>query len=268
VVAIKFALFEHTSLELLGTPSTHAYREGFLPHSLTVAAYIFHVGAGMIALASGTAALIARKGGYLHRRAGRVFVIAMLVMAIFASYLAVAVPDQLANLFIAIFVLYLLATGWMTVHRKACTAGLFEKIALFIGLCLCAPFAILSFQLAAGLTPLFKSAVPFKGPVLIAIYTFTAVLAIAVIGDARVVFLGGISGAPRIARHLWRMCVGLTLATGSAFTNGFARLLPGPYHVPPIFFYPQFLPLAMLIFWIIRVRFTGWLKQEKVAQSW
>lgn len=52
---------------------------------------------------------------------------------------------------------------------------------------------------------MFKSAVPLKGPVLIAIYGFTLVLAIAALSDAKVVFLGGISGAPRIARHLWRM---------------------------------------------------------------
>jgi hypothetical protein len=55
---------------------------------------------------------------------------------------------------------------------------------------------------------------------------------------------------------LWRSCVGLTLAAGSAFTNGFARLLPGHYHVPLAFFLPQFVPLVLLIFWMIRVRFT------------
>jgi hypothetical protein len=54
------------------------------------------------------------------------------------------------------------------------------------------------------------------------------------------------------------MCLALTLATGSAFTNGFARLLPGPYHVPPAFFYPQFVPLILLCFWMIRVRLTGY----------
>jgi hypothetical protein len=54
------------------------------------------------------------------------------------------------------------------------------------------------------------------------------------------------------------MCLALTLATGSAFTNGFARLLPGAYHVPPVFFLPQFVPLGLLVFWMIRVRFTGW----------
>jgi len=225
---------------------------------MTILAYVLHIGAGTIGLASGLVAAVARKGGYLHRKAGTVFVVSMLVMATFAAYLAVAVPDQIVNLFIGTFASYLVATGWMTVRRREGTIGLFERIALFVAFCLCAPFAILAFQLATGLSPLFKSAVPFEGPVLIAIYGFTSVLAIAAIGDAKVVLAGGISGAPRIARHLWRMCLGLTLATGSAFTNGLARLLPGPYHVPPIFFFPQFLPLGLLIFWMIRVRFTHW----------
>ncbi len=70
-------------------------------HALTLLPYVLHVGAGMIALVAGTVAVIARKGGYLHRRAGTVFVASMVVMAIFAAYLAVVVPDQLVNLFIA-----------------------------------------------------------------------------------------------------------------------------------------------------------------------
>lgn len=60
---------------------------------------------------------------------------------------------------------------------------------------------------------------------------------------------------------------GLTLAMGSAFTKGFARLLPGRYHVPLAFFLPQFVPLALLIFWMIRVRFTEWYKGDAVASS-
>jgi hypothetical protein len=66
------------------------------------------------------------------------------------------------------------------------------------------------------------------GAVLVAIYSFTSVLILALVGDARVVLSGALSGVARISRHLWRMCLGLTLAAGSGFTNGFARLLPGP----------------------------------------
>jgi len=229
-----------------------------LLHGMTVLAFVIHISGGAIGLVSGTIAVFARKGGYVHRKAGTVFVASMLVMAMFAVYLGFAVPDQITNVFIGTFALYLVATAWMTVRRREGASGFFEKFALFVALCLCAPFAILTFQLAAGLPPLFTSAVPFKGPVLIAIYTFTTVLALAVIGDARVVLAGGLSGAPRISRHLWRMCLGLTLAAGSGFTNGFARLLPGPYHVPTSFFLPQFLPLGLLIFWMIRVRSAGW----------
>jgi uncharacterized membrane protein len=234
-------------------------------HELTTLAFVLHIGAGTLALVSGTVAAFARKGGRLHRAAGNVFFASMLVMATFAIWLAIVMPDQIVNVFIATFTLYLVATAWLTVRRKEGTVGLSEKIAVAVALILCAPFAILSFQLATGMTPLFKSAVPFKGPVLIAIYGFTSVLAIAAISDARVVLAGGIAGAPRIARHLWRMCLGLTLAAGSAFTNGLARFLPGPYHVPLAFFLPQFVPLALLIFWMIRVRFTDWYKRDAVV---
>jgi uncharacterized membrane protein len=234
-------------------------------HQVTTLAFVLHTGAGTLGLVAGTVAVFARKGRRLHRAAGTVFFASMLVMATFAAYLAVAMPGQIVNLFIGVFAFYLVATGWMTVRRKEGPVGLPEKIALFVALGLCAPFAILAFQLATGLPPFFKSAVPLKGPVLIALYSFTSVIAIAAIADAKVVLAGGISGAPRIARHLWRMCLGLTLAAGSAFTNGLPRLLPGSHDVPPAFFLPQFLPLGLLIFWMIRVRFTGWFKRDAVA---
>jgi uncharacterized membrane protein len=227
-------------------------------HALTLLAFALHIGGGSVGLVSGTVAVIARKGGRVHRKAGRVFVLSMVVMAVFGCYLGFVMPDQRVNVFISIFALYLILTAWLAVKRGDGAVGRPEKIALLVGVGLCAPFVILSFQLALGLTPLFKSAVPFKGPVLIALYGFTSVLVIAALGDAKVVLAGGISGVSRISRHLWRMCLGLTLAAGSGFTNGFARLLPGPYHVPLAFFLPQFIPVALLIFWMIRVRSAGW----------
>ena len=179
-------------------------------------------------------------------------------MGIFAVFLGVAIPDQLVNVFIGTLAIYLVTTAWTTVRRNAGTSAGSDKIALLVSLCLLAPFAILAFQLATGMAPLFKSAVPFKGPVLIAVYVFTSVLALAVIGDVRVVLAGGLSASPRIARHLWRMCLGLTLAVGSFFTNALPRLLPGPVHVTTIYFVPQLLALAFLMFWLIRVRLAGW----------
>lgn len=233
-------------------------------HVLTAFAYALHIGGGAIGLVSGTVAAFARKGGRLHRTAGTIFVISMVVMALFAFYLAVVTPDQV-NLFISVFVFYLVATAWLTVWRSEGTSGLLEKIAMIVAILLLAPFAILVIQLAIGAPPMFTSTVAFKGPVLIALYGFTTILAIAAVSDVRLVMAGGISGAPRIARHLWRMCVGLTMAAGSAFTNGLPRLLSGPFHVPTEFFLPQFVPLGLLVFWLIRVRLTGWYKRNSIT---
>lgn len=226
-------------------------------------ALTLHIVAGFVALLAGTVALLARKGNRLHRGAGQVFLFSMVVMALFAIYLAIAIPGQLINTFIGIFVLYFVGTGWLTAHRRPdAKSGYGERISLMVSLLLCLPFVVLCLQLAAGVPLIIKSSVPIKGPVAIALYGFTAVLVCAAVGDARVVFRGGISGPPRVARHLWRMCLGLTMATGSAFTNGFARLLPGPYHVPLAFFLPQFIPLVFLLYWIARVRLTGWRAQR------
>jgi hypothetical protein len=230
-------------------------------------AFVLHVGAGTLALFAGLIAVFARKGDTIHRRAGSVFVGAMVIMALFAIYLAVVMPGQIVNVVIGTFALYLVVTAWLTVQRKEGTTGTPEKLALVVILILAVPFTILSAQLATGITPMVKSAVPIKGPVLIALYGFTVVTLIAVVADLRLAFAGGIAGAPRIARHLWRMCLGLTLAAGSAFTNGLPRLLPGPMRVTFWNFVPQLLVLALLVFWVIRVRFTGWYASHPVPDK-
>jgi hypothetical protein len=185
----------------------------------------------------------------------------MLIMAASADYLAVVRPGQLPNLLIGTFTLYLLTTAWLTVRRPEGQTGLPERIAFGVILLLLAPFPVLSLQLAFGFTPYLKSAVPLQGPVLAAIFIFTIVTATATTFDAKVLLAGGISGRARLLRHLWRMCLALTLAAGSALTNGFPRLLPPSVHVPLwLLFVPQLLVLGALAFWVIRVRFTAWYK--------
>jgi len=228
-------------------------------HAATSLAYVVHVGGGTTGLASGTVAAFARKGESLHRAAGTVFFVSMLVMAIFAAWLAVAVPGQMSNLLGAILSFYLVATGWLTVRQKQRTVGRAEKFALAAGLCICAGLGGLSVAEAVGAVP------GVKGQLLAATYMVTAIAAVGAMGDARLVLQGGIAGAARVARHLWRMLTALFLAFGSGFGNGLARLLPGPFHVPPLFLLPMLLPLGLLIFWMIRVTLTGWTKQARLA---
>lgn len=228
--------------------------------------FVLHILSGAIALVSGVLALCVRKGGRLHRVSGDVFVVSMLVMAIFAGVLGAIRPGQTINIFIAGFTLYLVVTAWLTTRRKAKVAGAPEIIALLVALLLCAPFALIDFQIVTGVT-VFKSAFKIQGPILVALCVFSAIMATAAIGDLRVVLGRGVSGVARVSRHLWRMCFALALTFGSAFTNGFARLLPGPYHVPRVFFLPQLLMLLVLLYWIVRVRFPGWAgRPVKAAQ--
>jgi len=227
--------------------------------SATSLAYVVHVGCGTIGLVSGTVAAFAQKGERLHRAAGTLFFVSMLVMATFAAWLAIAIPGQMSNLQGAILTFYLVATAWLTVRRKQRTVGLAEKIGLAAILCLCVSLGGLRIAAAAGIVP------QIGAPLLIATYMVTAIAAVAAIGDARLVIQGGIVGTARVARHLWRMLTALFLAFGSGFGNGLARLLPGPFHVPPLFLTPMLLPLGLLIFWMIRVRLTGWYRQNTNA---
>jgi hypothetical protein len=228
-------------------------------HGATSLAYVVHVGCGAVGLVSGTTAAFAPKGERLHRAAGTVFFVSMLVMATFAAWLAIAVPGQMSNLLGAILTFYLVSTGWLTVRQKQHTVGRAEKFALAATLCICVALGSLSIAAAAGAVP------HVKGSLLFATYMVTAIAAVAAIGDARLVLQGGIAGTARLARHLWRMLTALFLAFGSGFGNGLARLLPGPFHIPPLFLAPMLLPLGLLIFWMIRVRLTGWYKKESSA---
>lgn len=238
---------------------------GFV-HMLISLVFVFHIAGGTVGLVSGVVAASAAKGGALHRAAGRTFVLAMLVMGLFGLVLSVVRPGQIPNLFISLFALYLVATAWLTVRPAGRRRWLADRVALVVILLLCAPFAILSFQLAVGATPLVKSATPLVGPVRIAIFVFTAVTLLAAASDVRVLLARGIAGVRRIERHLWRMCLGLALAAGSAFTNGLPRLLPRDLHVPfGLFFIPQFAALGLLVFWMARVKLTSWRPRASAA---
>jgi hypothetical protein len=66
---------------------------------------------------------------------------------------------------------------------------------------------------------------------------------------------GGISGRRRITRHLWRMCYGLFIATGSFFLGQeqvFPTLLRGSIFLTVL----ALLPFSLMIYWLFRVRFS------------
>ena len=92
---------------------------------------------------------------------------------------------------------------------------------------------------------------------------------LAAAGDVRMLTHGGVVGVKRIARHLWRMCFGLFIAAGSFFlgpsnrplrllsTVGLGQHLPRVLFSTSLYLILSILPLILLIFWLVRVRFKN-----------
>jgi hypothetical protein len=86
-------------------------------------------------------------------------------------------------------------------------------------------------------------------------FFFGAVLMLAAAGDIRMLARGGISGRQRIARHLWCMCFGLFIATGSFFLGQqqvFPAFLRGSIFLTAL----ALLPFPLMSYWFLRVRFS------------
>jgi hypothetical protein len=80
-----------------------------------------------------------------------------------------------------------------------------------------------------------------------------SVLLFAAAGDIRILARGGISGRSRITRHLWRICFGLFIATGSFFL-GQQQVFPAFLRGSILLMLLAVLPFPVTIYWLIRVR--------------
>src|SRR5688500_7814552 len=87
-------------------------------------------------------------------------------------------------------------------------------------------------------------------------FFMTTILLLAAIGDARMIGAGGIQGSRRIARHLWRMCFGLFIASGSFFL-GQMKVIPEPVRIVPLLLVLAFAPILLLFYWMWRIRVRG-----------
>lgn len=84
-------------------------------------------------------------------------------------------------------------------------------------------------------------------------WMFAIVALIAALSDLKVILRRGVSGAQRIARHLWRVCFALFIASGSLFL-GQPQVFPAALRHSGLLIVPALAPLVLLIFWLLRVR--------------
>jgi uncharacterized membrane protein len=223
---------------------------------------LVHLSGGSLGLLSGTAAMIFRKGSPRHMLAGKVFVASMLTMAVGAVYLAIT-RHQPNNIGGGILTFYLIGTAWLTARRRDGETSRFDWLALLI------PLAIGILTWMAGIKVLLSGATSQDGVPVGMNFFMGSVCLLAAAGDVRMLLGGGVLGAKRIARHLWRMCYGLFIASGSFFLGpqnrplrllsavGIGQHLPSALFSTTLYLILTVLPLILLIFWLVRVRFTN-----------
>jgi hypothetical protein len=228
-----------------------------------------HICAGTLGLLSGTAAMIFRKGSPRHVLAGRVFVASMLTMAVGATYLAF-VKHQPNNVGGGILTFYLIGTAWLTARRRDGETSSWDWVAFLIPLAL----GILTWMNAIQVVR--RGASSQDGVPVGMSFFMGSVMLLAAAGDVRMLLRGGLFGAKRIARHLWRMCFGLFIASGSFFLGpsnrplrllsrvGLGQHLPAALFSTALYLILTLLPLVLLVFWLVRVRFLSAYKGKPI----
>jgi len=211
---------------------------------------ILHICGAVIGLLSGSAALFFRKGSRLHRTPGNVFFISMLIMSASAVYLAL-MKQQLINTIVGVLTFYLVTTGWATIIRREGETGLFEFGALLFALADGTAGLIFGWQATNSATGI-KDGYPAA-----AYFVFGSVALFAAALDTRMLIRGGVSGAQRITRHLWRMCFAFLIIVLSFFL-GKQRLFPEAILKTHLNLVPILIVVVSMIYWLIRVNARRW----------
>lgn len=202
-----------------------------------------HIAAGIAAIPLGAIAVAARKGGSVHLLAGTWFAAAMLVLGVMAAILEPFRTPTPGSPVGPIIVCYFVATSWMTARRRDGTTGKFEIVACV---------AVLGAAAAIAWEGFTGATTPSGGGPL---FIFAGVCLLAGLLDINAILRSPLSGRQRISRHLWRMCFAFFIATGSFFL-GQQDLLPEAARGSPILFVLAFAPIALMLFWLVRIRFA------------
>lgn len=204
-----------------------------------------HIAGGSLALLSGAIAVAARKGGRLHARAGTWFVGAMLSLWLTATTLHI-VEGQPASAVGDLFIGYFVASSWAAARQRDGRARGVQVAACALILAVAAAIGWGAFTGSAPPTPV------GRWP----LFVIAGVCLLAGLLDLRVLLGPTLANAQRIARHMWRMCAALFIATGSFFI-GQQDVLPAAVRGSPALLALGFAPLAVMLFWLVRLRLAG-----------
>jgi hypothetical protein len=209
-----------------------------------------HFAGGLVSIVAGAVALSATKGSRLHKRSGLVFTWAMVVLGLTAAAIGTyeGIPSQV---FAGLLAAYLVFTAMTTVKPLP---GIGRRVNVVL---MVLAFAYALASLYGGVTEWIDPTVEVVGrPRVVPPLVIGIVILLAAIGDLRAIRAGGLQGSRRLARHLWRMCFGLFIATGSFFL-GQMKFIPQPVRIVPLLLVIAFAPVLFLFYWLWRVRVRG-----------
>lgn len=212
-----------------------------------------HIASGGAAILLGATALMARKGAWLHRRAGLFFVFAMLAMGTSGSILALRQSLTNVNVTGGLTAVYFVVTALSTVRQRSAWARPVDIGALGFAA------ALTSLDVAFGVKAYGSPHHMLNGVPFVAMFFFATITGLAALGDLRALRAGMLHGGRRLARHLWRMCFALFIAAASFFSirARVAKVLPAPLTTAPMRTLPILLVIVTMIYWLWRVRRTG-----------
>ena len=209
-----------------------------------------HIAAGMAAIILGAVALIVKKGGTIHRRSGLLFVYAMLVMGFSASILGFLKSPSDGRVYAGFMIAYFVGTALTTVRPVSPWTRRIDVAALAVAV----GFALL--EIVAGVKAFNSPRGSLDGRPFPMYFFLATIWIVMAVSDVRILRSGMPRGGPRLARHLWRMCFALFVATASFFSirSRVARILPEPFTTMPMRALPVLLVFAAMFYWLWRVR--------------
>ena len=221
---------------------------------------MIHICGAIVGLLSGFMAMMFRKGSGLHGAAGNVFFVSMLSMSAAGAYMAAFIKPNNGNVMGGVLTFYLVATGWMAASRRDRKVGIFDVSALLIALAIATAGATWGIQAASSPTGLKDGYPPFL------YFVFASIALLFAASDIRMIVRGGVFGAKRIARHLWRMSLALLFAMMS-FYPARAHLFPRWFNQTNLLYVPHVVLIGAMFFWLYRVSVRKRVPQHKVMDA-
>jgi hypothetical protein len=207
---------------------------------------LLHVCSAAVGLLSGFMAMSFRKGSGLHAAAGTVFFVSMLTASAAGGIIAGFLRPNGGNVMGSTLTFYLVATAWVAARRRDGGTSLFDLSALVFVAAIAALGATWGVQTAGSASGVKHGyPAPFY-------FVFGSIALLFAVSDVRMLVRGGVSGAKRISRHLWRMSLGLLFATLS-FYPGQAKLFPAWLRETRLLNVPAVLLVGAMFFWLYRV---------------